>query len=86
MGNVASFRTPICLVNADFARNLRDLADDIEGSIFTPVHLMVLILEADGTVERESYGRREFNNMDAVGVLEWAKMDTYNRARDAESP
>ena len=81
--NIRNFDSAICLSNADFARNLRRLAERLEQDepIYTPRHVMVLVLDDDGTVQRESYGARGFDALDATGMLTWAQMELYTQSR-----
>jgi hypothetical protein len=73
----------MCLSNVDFARNLRRLADLLEQDdpIYQPKHMMILILDSDATVQRESYGARDFDVLDATGMLAWAQMELYAQTK-----
>jgi hypothetical protein len=76
---IISFGSPVCHTNGDFARSLRHIADLIEHEEYPPLrHLMMVTLNHEGKVERSSYGDPGFTTLNAVALLEWAKMQVYD--------
>jgi hypothetical protein len=80
MDNVKQFDSPICLSNADFARNLRHFADLLDGEdpIYTAKHMLIVVYTESGHMMRESYGVKDFSKLEALGMLEFAKLKIFD--------
>jgi hypothetical protein len=80
LDSLVSFGSPVCHSNGDFARNLRRLADIVEHVDHPTLrHVMVLQLDDKGYVNRDSYGDPTFTSLNAVALLEWAKLQIFDQ-------